>query len=92
MTLRFSATIGHRVIGNVAISRLVDLDPTDDNGDEICPYQIALDNEVLPFVVDHRYGDGAWVLIGKAMAALDVYMRSEEGQRSGIRQHWRHTP
>ena len=76
MALHFQLKVnGHGIGHAIDIIRLNDVDP---GPDSVCRYRVqaVADNGTkkarqFSAVVEHRYGDGAWVLAQKAMAALD---------------------
>jgi hypothetical protein len=74
MSLHFELMIGRNVIGFMEIQRMVDLDLMNKAAiaDVVSPYQVTVQSEHARKprrigTVEHRYGDGAWVLLAKAL-------------------------
>lgn len=55
-------------VGRMTIGRLVLLDLSDKDAiaDVVCPYRVRIDGRIVG-EVSHRYGDGAWALVRKAL-------------------------
>jgi hypothetical protein len=68
MTLRVDLRIGEECIGTMSIGRLTELDLTDRDAleDVVSPYRVRINGTVIGSV-EHRYGDGAWVLVFRAL-------------------------
>lgn len=65
MCLWFDLRINHQVIGRLSIQRLDNLDP-ENPADSVSRYVVRLDGEKAG-EVPHRYGDGAWELVRRAV-------------------------
>ncbi|AMS02655.1 hypothetical protein BJD55_gp111 [Gordonia phage Yvonnetastic] len=61
--------VNSRTIGQLYITRITNVDEVGDD-DQVSTYQVELwtAEEKATFNLDHRYGDGAWLLISKALA------------------------
>jgi hypothetical protein len=68
MSLYFDLRIQHQIIGSMEIQRVEDLDLIDKEAiaDAVSTYKVRV-NDKMVGTVHHRYGDGAWVLLGKAV-------------------------
>jgi hypothetical protein len=68
VSLWFDLRVGRNVIGRMEIRRTRYLDLTDKAAiaDEVSVYEITIDDEPRG-TVEHRYGDGAWTLLRKAL-------------------------
>lgn len=60
-------------VGVLRISRLTKLDQSRSLADQVHPYVATLEETFTSTTatLNHRYGDGAWVLISNALAALN---------------------
>lgn len=78
MALWFPLKVNDKVIGQLSATRI----DGESNSDSICTYRVeATDNtglEIFRGQVRHRYGDGAWVLIRKALDIFLVYVKEQE--------------
>lgn len=75
--LRITARTGStRHIGFLEIVRKEHLHNFQDPNDEEHPYVVRVYDDEMRLIasssVKHRYGDGAWMLVAKAMEALDL--------------------
>lgn len=72
--VRVAQGLSSRGVGVLVIGRLRELAESEPLDDQIHPYVAELREEDEPTKVatlQHRYGDGAWVLISNALAALN---------------------
>jgi len=71
MSLWFDAHVNTEMIGRISVRRLRYLDLTDKAAiaDEVSDYEVRLDGKPAG-QVSHRYGDGAWVLLHKALGVI----------------------
>jgi hypothetical protein len=72
MSLWVSLQIGDLPIGNMEIQRQRALDLSDPEAiaNVTSKYKVKIDGKVIG-KVDHRYGDGAWILLKKAMEIVE---------------------
>lgn len=80
MVIKLQATAGGtlQTLGVVEVQRQTRLENPDDPYDEVHTYDVrrfkgmGSTRAQEPTTVDHRYGDGAWTLAQKALAALKI--------------------
>lgn len=82
MSLVANLFINWDCIGQMEIQRLRHLDLSDKAAiaDEVCEYQVFVDGKPV-CCVTHRYGDGAWALAAKAMAAYAEGDKTSHGRQ-----------
>lgn len=69
MSLWYSLRIGSQQIGWMEIQRREHLDLSDTaSAEAVCTYDVRIDDKHVA-TVRHRYGDGAWALLRKAVIA-----------------------
>jgi len=73
--MQVDLSIAGQPIGQMTIGRLVVLDLSDKDAiaDHVSPYRVRVDGKVAGDI-EHRYGDGAWVLLRKA---LELHMAKQ---------------
>jgi hypothetical protein len=88
MSLWFVLRMNEKRIGSLEIQRQQDLDLTDKTAiaDAVSDYKVFVATEKRPGqrlagTVGHRYGDGAWVLLRKA---LELIPEAQEGGNNGL--------
>ena len=65
MSLHFVLQVNYQSIGDFYAQRV----RGDDQEDTVNLYKVAIDGDA--FVVEHRYGDGAWTLVRKCIQAWE---------------------
>lgn len=71
MALWFRLRCNDEHLGTCVIQRTEHLDLSDPAAiaDEVCTYTVTIDGKA-EILVEHRYGDGAWELVRKALEAV----------------------
>jgi hypothetical protein len=69
MALWFALRVNDTTIGDLVIRRLHDLDQ-DDPENTVSDYEVLHNGDAIG-TVQHRYGDGAWVLVQKAVGMVN---------------------
>lgn len=81
MSLWFDLRLGYDNLGTVTMQRMEGGLEVDDP-DSVNRYQVELTRTTergrLRCVVEHRYGDGAWVLVRKALQALEAAEKDDD--------------
>jgi hypothetical protein len=70
MSLWFTLRLNTKEIGSLVVRRITQTDRAVLDDDEVSTYIVVRDGHEMGKVT-HRYGDGAWVLVRKA---LDLYV------------------
>jgi len=66
VSLWFTVMINRHEVGSLVIRRLTNVDQAVLPGDAVSTYLVTRDGRKAG-TVEHRYGDGAWALVRKAL-------------------------